>query len=312
MTEHSLHITNGDSLGERIQKSTIPGKMLIWREMLCQGPTALEVGSSEFIERRERFLQEYYSIPVGYYKEHFIKELNKLTEDKTYDAIYLWFEYDLFCHVNMLAAISYIRSKNRKESVYLICSGRVKGEKRLLGLSELNDKQFIDHYQNPIQLNALDLSLANTLWEFYCGDDHNKLKPKLAQYANFEYLSNCLEAHLERFPDSTGLNTLEKHTLRFIAEKNITSKNQLCDYMLNHQGYYGYGDTQILPMINRLEVFYNTANRPFTLNENGNQILKGIKPNTKSTVKTTDTYFGGVLKYDYVYDEQDRKLNKAS
>ena len=304
-----LHITNGDSLSSRMQDFNISGEILTWREMLCEGPTTYEIGSPDFIEKRDAFLRTYYDVPEQHYKKMFIQELEKLDASKTYSAIILWFEYDIFCHINMIAAISYIQAKNRKEPIYLVCSGRVAGEKSLMGLAELNDKQFLTHYNERVQLTTSDLSLANALWEFYCGTDHNKLKPTLAEHSSFRYLSNCLGAHRERFPDTnTGLNTLEVNILKLIESKHITTKNQLCGYALGHQGYYGYGDSQIYRMIDRLQVFYTDETVPFTLNEAGQQVLTGkIEPKDRIK-KQDDVYFGGVQKYKYTYDPENRNL----
>jgi len=304
-----LHITNGDSLTERLQQFDISGDILTWREMLCEGPTVYEVGSPDFIEKRDTFLRRYYDIPEEHYKKKFVQELEKLDESKTYSAIILWFEYDVFCHINMIAAISYIQSKNREESVFLICSGKVQGKKKLMGLAELNDKEFISHYKERIQLTTSDLSLANALWEFYCGTDHNKLKPKLAEHSSFTYLSNCLGAHRERFPDKdTGLNTLEVNILKLIESKHITTKNQLCGYALSHQGYYGYGDSQISRMIERLQVFYTDESIPFTLNTLGEQALTGNIATKHRIKKEEEIYFGGAQKYKYTYDPENRNL----
>lgn len=304
-----LHITNGDSLTERLQQFDISGDILTWREMLCEGPTVYEVGSPDFIEKRDTFLRRYYDIPEEHYKKKFVQELEKLDESKTYSAIILWFEYDVFCHINMIAAISYIQSKNREESVFLICSGKVQGKKKLMGLAELNDKEFLKHYKERIQLTTSDLSLANTLWEFYCGTDHNKLKPKFAEHSSFTYLSNCLRAHRERFPDKdTGLNTLEVDILKFIDSQHITTKNQLCDYVLSHQGYYGYGDSQIFRIIERLQVFYTDKTVPFTLNTLGQQALIGNIAPKYRIKKQEEVYFGGAQKFKYTYDPENRNL----
>ena len=40
-----LHITNGDNLTARLESLNLTGDIIVWREMLCEGPTPVEVGS---------------------------------------------------------------------------------------------------------------------------------------------------------------------------------------------------------------------------------------------------------------------------
>ena len=62
MEKRTLHITNGDSLTSRL-KTLIPnGDIIVWREMLCEGPTTREVGSQEFFDLRKNFLSSQYGV----------------------------------------------------------------------------------------------------------------------------------------------------------------------------------------------------------------------------------------------------------
>lgn len=309
MSKKILHITNGDSLTDRLTQISLDGEIIVWREMLCEGPTVQEVGSNEFIALREKFLQESYNIPEGDYEEKFVSQLNKLEKLETYDEIILWFEFDLFCHINMLAAISYLVQHKRTEPIYLVCSGRVKGEKELKGLSELSDKQLLAHYESKIHLTEDDIEMAAFIWELYCGQNPNKLKPEIRKSSNFKYLSSCIRAHLERYPNAlTGLNTLETNVLKLIKEHLITSEVQLCGYALSYQGYYGYGDIQIMHIIKKLKPFYEHNGERFVLTREGELVLAGAK-NFYQQLKSDDT-LGGTNKYDYLYNPESHQLLK--
>ncbi|MEH6407651.1 MAG: DUF1835 domain-containing protein [Leeuwenhoekiella sp.] len=311
MNKKILHITNGDSLTERLKEIDLDGDIIIWREMLCEGPTLTDVGTEDFIKIRKKFLLENYSITEQDYEEKFVSQLHKLAEIDTYTEIILWFEFDLFCHINMLAAISYLIQHKNQEPVYLVCSGRVTGEKELLGLSELSDSQLLAHYENKIHLSEDDLEMANFIWELYCGNNPNKLKPEIRKSSNFKYLSSCIRAHIERYPNSeTGLNTLETNILKLIKNHRITSENQLCGYILNYQGYYGYGDVQIFKIIDKLRIFFFKDEQDGTikLSHNGNMALAGTH-NFYRDLKT-DFYMGGSQKYDFLYSPENHKLMK--
>lgn len=305
----TLHILNGDSLSIKFKKFSIEGDVAIWREMLCEGKTVFNLASEDFKRKRILFFKENYPDNDIDYETHFGSQLAIIADAYLYDNIILWFEYDLFCHINMLACISFIKSIGYKGTIYLVCSGRIKGEKQLQGLSQLSDKELQNHYKNKIQLDNHDLFLANDFWRLYCGNDHSLLNPKRATDSKFKYLSNCISAHKERFPnETTGLNTLETHLLRLIREHEIRSTNQLCGYMINYQGYYGYGDLQILQIIKRMNPFYELQDDVLVLTKQGVDILDNQHNEFKRM--QDDTYLGGVLKYEYTYNTGSSQLTK--
>lgn len=306
-----LHILNGDSLYTRLQTHAIPGDYAIWREMLCEGTTVVNLASEAFRKARISFFKKNYPEQVGSYDDTFGSQLAIIAEAQRYDEINLWFEYDLFCHINMLACISFLKSLGYKGAIFLVCSGRVVGKQELQGLSQLSDIGIITHYKNKVKLDNHDLFLADDLWRIYCGNDHLKLRPQSAKDSNFKYLSNCISAHKERFPHKkTGLNTLEANMLRLIKKYEIKTEHQLCGYMLNYQGYYGYGDIQILKMITRMRPFFTLENDLLVLTKQAHEVLEGTH-NVLKEIKYT-CRLGGVSKYAYTYDEQDHSLEKIT
>lgn len=307
----TLHILNGDSLHHILQKEEVHGDYAIWREMLCEGKTVVNLESDAFRKARVDFFKKNYPEQSGSYDEAFGSQLAIIADAHLYDEINLWFEYDLFCHINLIACISFLKALGFKGKIYHICSGRIEGKQALQSLSQLSNEELLKHYENKTQLDNHDLFLADDLWRLYCGKDHLKLKPERAKDSNFKYLANCISAHKERFPHvSTGLNTLETNMLRLIRKYEIKTEHQLCGYMLNYQGYYGYGDLQILKMIARMRSFFKLENDLLVLTHQGNDVLDS-KVNVLKKMKYT-CRLGGVLKYGYNYNEQNHKLSKLS
>ncbi len=304
-----LHIVNGDNLGDRLQALQYDGDFLIWREMLCEGPTTSNLLNKRFVDKRKKFLQEVYNITPDNYEHSFISQLEQLKNAPACGEIILWFEYDLFCHLNMMACLRHLKKLKRKEKITLVCSGRVKKDRDLKGLSELSDKLLQQHYTDRITLTEDDLDLAHLVWSYYSKGRVRKLKPKIAKDSSFKYLSSCLRAHKERFPSNiTGLNTLETTILKLIKQERIVSRNQLCGYALQHQGYYGFGDMQLFKIIDKMAPFYEVEEKVFTLNRKGNQALNG--DDNFFNLMEDDTRLGGNDKYGYVYDAVKNKLIK--
>ena len=308
MPEQILHITNGSSLTNYLKELDVEGEFLSWEEMLCEGPTVAGIDTNEFFNIRKTFLKEVYKMEID--EKEYKKELGKLNNLENFTEINLWFEYDLFCHINLIAVISLLHQREIDLPLYLVCSGRVEGERNLKGLAELNPDQLMDHYQKKISLDKDDIDMAIALWRTYCGKDHNIFKPYIVKSSSFPYISNCLKAHLNRFPDSkNGLNTLEKNILEIVKVNDIKSKHHLMGYALNYQGYYGFGDIQFERLINNLSIFFNESTERLELNRKGHEAL--INQHNFASELNNDIDYGGINRLKFQFNNEENKLIKT-
>lgn len=308
MVKKILHITNGSNLTSYLNDLNIEGEFLTWHEMLCEGPTIEQIDTHEFVEVRRAFLNKYYDIDIDEYAFH--KELEIFDNVEDYSEIILWFEYDLFCHINLIAVISLLRQKNVEIPLYLVCSGRIKGKSDFKGLSELSESQLLNHYKNKIKLTDEDRDLACSLWSIYCCENHNLLKPYIVKGSSFKYINSCLKAHLKRFPDSrNGLCRLEKHILEIVKNNYIKSTHHLLGYILNYQGYYGYGDIQIKRMIANLDIFIVDGENGMELNRKGHEVL--LNKHNYANEVNNDIFYGGARRLKFQFNKKQNKLIKT-
>lgn len=310
MDPKTLHITNGGILTEQLIKFKMVDRKNIftWEEVLCVGPTVETVMSDEFIDKRKSFFNDFYDIKLN--TTEIRKEFNRFNDIKDYTEVILWFEYDLFCHINMLAVLSLLEQKGIFLPKYLVCSGFVEGEEGLKGLSQLSEKQLKSHFEKKIKLKVDDIGLAKRIWTIYCGNDHNQLFPLITKQSSFPYLSNCLKAHIERFPDSrNGLSRLEYNILNLIKKNEVTSRRHLLGYALHYQGYYGYGDLQLERVIDFLDIFYEVENEHLQLNRKGHLALE-YQQNFQEELNNK-MMFGGAYAYDFNYHASENRLVKS-
>lgn len=304
-----MHITNGDDLTKKIRAMELPGDLITWREMLCEGPASQEVGDAEFLKLRKNFLQESYGISNQEYEEKFVSELEKLAAINNYDEIVLWFEFDLFSHMNMLAMIAFLLQNKKNDPLSLVCSRKLPGEQEMVPLSELSEKQLKKHYEQRIPLTDDDVSTAELIWELYCSKNPKRLTSEIKKSTNFEYLASSIRAHIERFPNAnTGLNSLEVNVLKLIQKHEINSLHHLLGYALKYQGYYGYVDVQMQRVIDKLHQFYTVSKSGIKLNEDGEKALNRSK-NFYQRLKDNE-YYGAVRKYDFLYEPDSHDLLK--
>ena len=103
----------------------------------------------------------------------------------------------------------------------------------IIGASGFVGKNVINYLESlnleSDQINTIngkdDIDLTIALWRTYCGKDHNILKPYIVKESSFKYMSNCLKAHLQRFPyQNNGLGIIEQNILKIIKENDAISR----------------------------------------------------------------------------------------
>ena len=304
-----LHITNGDSFTQKLKELKLEGDIITWREMLCEGKTETNVGSESFWKTRFEFLHKNYKVSKSWFVEKTLKEYRSLCNHKQEDEIILWFEYDLFCQINMLAVISWLKTHRRHAEISLVCSGDEDETDRLYGLSELSNEKLLELYQNRTVLSQDDIEYADYVWQLYCSDNPIRLE-NLTDFENyhFDYLSDAIKTHLKRFPTiKNGLNEVENKILELAVEYKPKSKKAFIGTILQHQGLYGFGDTQYDRLLTTLKPLFTSFN-PVRLTKKGKEILEG-KTSYYSHLRDNEAYLGGALKYNYLYNtESDRIL----
>ncbi len=305
-----LHITNGDRLTERLKALHLKGDVITWREMLCEGKTLTNVGSENFWKTRFEFLNKNYKVSKSWFIEKTLKEYRSLCNHKQQDHIVLWFEYDLFCQVNMLAVLSWLKANRKYAEVSLVCSGKEDDSNRLFGLNELNEEQLLKLYENRTILTQDDIEYADYVWQLYCSDNPIRLE-NLMDFDNyqFDYLSDAIKSHLHRFPSiKNGLNEMENNILRLALETKPTSKKSFLSTLLKNQGSLGFGDTQYERALTRLKPLFSSFS-PVRLTKNGKEILDN-QTSYYSCLQDNEVYLGGALKYDFLYNTKTDRILK--
>lgn len=304
-----LHITNGDSTTSYLQKLNFSGEFITWREMLCEGQTIANVGSEEFWKTRFDFLKTSYKVSKKKFIDYTLKEYRSLCQKKNQDEIVLWFEYDLFCQINMIAVISWLKKHRKGHLISLVCSGKIKRTNKLFGLSELSENQIEEHYKNRVELTTDDIEYAHYIWQLYCSDSPLRLETvyKFNPMSPFQYLAPALEAHLQRFPSiENGLNAVENFILETASKHQLSSEKELVRTLLTNQKIYGFGDQQYVEKTQRLKLLFSKFN-PVSLNKLGEKVLQN-KENFYRQISNEFSYLGGAKKYSFLHHNASQKL----
>jgi hypothetical protein len=304
-----LHITNGDITTNYLKKLNYSGNFITWREMLCEGKTTSDIGSESFWKNRYEFFKTSYKVSKQKFIDYTVKEYRNLCKQKSQDEIVLWFEHDLFCQINMIAVISWLKRYRKDYQISLVCSGEVKGSKKKLGLSQLNEAQINQHFKNRVELNQDDIAYADYIWQLYCSDSPLRLETvyKFNPMSPFKYLATAIEAHLQRFPSiKNGLNNIENSILETAHQKHYTSKKELVHQLIKNEQVLGFGDLQYEHSINHLKKLFSSFN-PVKLSRKGKQVLEN-QMNFYGQIRNDISYLGGTKKYSFLYQNNTKKL----
>ena len=256
--EKALHILNGDSTLHLFRQSDIEGDTFVWRDVLSEGPVHPEFNSDAFWELRNDFMTAKFALEPGQYlkdaRAPFIKMANELG---LYQEITLWFEYDLFCQVNMFSLIQWLGKQEQASEISLVCVGKLDESDKLFGLGEIAPAQYPELYNNRLKLGTREFTFASDVYEAYCSAQPDDLYTfVLMPFPDFSYLSDALESHFKRFPYlESGLTEIEQQMLSIIR-LGETDHRKLVGKMLEWQLYYGFGDSQFFQILGRLEPLF--------------------------------------------------------
>ena len=307
-----LHILNGDSTLEAFKNQPIEGEAIVWREVLCEGPTITEVGSDFFWEIRTAFFESFFEVSEEEFRQNVIQEFNTFKNAvKYFNEIVLWFEYDLFCQINVMGILSWFQSnKPRGVAISLVCVGQVPGYSKFVGLGEIDPNLYPSLFQERTILNQKDLIFAQSIWKVYNSRNHKELKA-LAQATPiaFNYLDDALFAHFQRFPMvENGVNEIEHFLLTTIQENESITSQEVLKKALQRHNFYGYGDLQYQIYLQNLAPMINWG-ETLSLNKLGQKVLQG---KANFLLHANHIYrYGGALNTNFRWIPQSESLVKV-
>jgi len=274
---NTLHILNGDVSASILADSSIQGDILVWREMLCEGEVHKNIGSDEFWKIRYNFFQKEIGIEKLDYFDKIIRELVKLEDLSDYKRVFLWFEFDLFCQVNLMALCAYLLKSYRKDIVYrLICTGKDSGREGFQSLSDYSVKEYLSLLENSIKLSRHNLLFAEQSWQVYVENNLEVLKAyNFNKSSKFMYFQLAMNQHLKRFPGESGLNQIE-HKILEIIDSGIQSFRNIVENLLKWQQeetVYGFSDLQYELHVKKMKNYYEINQNLIKLNAKGRNTL---------------------------------------
>jgi hypothetical protein len=255
--ENILHVLNGDAMLESFEQTGLEGDVMVWREVLSEGPLEENIASGGFWRKRTKWIDTTFGGGPDSYEEKVINHLSKLNDP--YREINLWFEFDLHCQVNMLGVIMMLSKQTdlSAPAVYLICPDSYPGIEDFSGMGELDAGQLEYLYDNiRVQLGEPDFFIAAEAWKAYTNNNIYQLNNWLNAnnyWGNLHQLKAALQAHVKRSgTGKNGLNYIEQKLLD-IYNSGIKTRAGIYHAFWQTEKIYGMGDMEIDIYLNQLK-----------------------------------------------------------
>jgi hypothetical protein len=235
------NILNGDALAFSFPDAGIEGDIVVMREALIDGDLSGN-NLNDFWQTRAK----YHNSTEAQYYEDVVKEFEKIITAPTNAEFNLWFEFDLFCQVNMWFVISMINGLPIKKRVYAVHTSYL--DKTSIqfwnGFGSANSGELLICFADRILLNDVDLQLAEDLWTAYKSGNLEELtRLATTRSSAFPYLQEVVKAHVDRFPKE-GKGRPEK-VIEDITKNISTDFDKVLKEFWNRESIYGFGDTQV-------------------------------------------------------------------
>lgn len=234
------HVLAGDSLVDEFGKTGLEGKAIVCREVLIDGPIDADA-LHEFWEQRARFIVAAHGSDEIEYHEKVAGELILLTELESDDEVNLWFEYELFCSVNLWFCLFLL--SETEATIYRVEPIGLDVGKRWDGFGFFDSDDLRACAELRTKLTAADIELGTKLWDAYRRRDHTALR-ELAKTASaaFPYITEVTAAAIDQ-----DIEPLE--VVRSITAGGETDFTKIFAEFKRRAGVFGYGDVQVQKLL---------------------------------------------------------------
>ncbi len=243
------HILNGDALAYSFPEAKIDGQLIVIREGLIDGNLAGD-RLPDFWKSRATYL----GISDREYQQNVVAEFEKIRTAPEHAEFNLWFEYDLFCQVNMWFVLSIINDLGIKKNVFAVYTTHVEGNNPQFwnGFGPANSTELNYCFANRISLDSFDLQLGKDLWSAYKNNNLEELNLLAGiPSAAFPYLKEVIKAHVDRNPMDGSPGRPEKIIAEIIQSGTKDFQHVFKEFWAR-ESIYGFGDVQLKSIYDRV------------------------------------------------------------
>ncbi len=279
----TLHITNGDCAGDLIKKSLGLDSILIWRDVLEEGPCPPAASLQEFSEVRARFLSERGWLSIDKIRKDFHERQLLLDTHAEHDSILLWFEHDLHDQLHILQCLDWFSSQKQLDTpIELICIDHFQGIIPFRGIGQLTVTQIPQLLQHKKAVTEQMLAYSSLGWAAFCSADPRNIEEFIKKKGVFAYQREALYRHLQEFPwVGSGLNRTQRQILELIA-CGVQNPMALFTENMNKEQWLMYGDWSFWVVLEKM----SAGTIPLISVADGSPFISQLHMKSKENAKT--------------------------
>ena len=236
------HVLPGDAVGEVFKNSGIDGQVVVCRETFVTGDLDGDDLEELWQTRANHIDIAYGGDPIDY-RESVAGELEKLLEVGDGDEVNLWFEFELFCSVNMWFCLDLLSGS--EASIYRIMPVNVSPDDVWAGFGNHEERDLKECFQARLQFSQEDIGTGKSLWNAYRRRDLDEIR-RLGSYrsACFPFLKEVCDAAAE-------IDVRPLEVVKALRSEGMKDIETIFPDFKKRAGVYGFGDSQVQQLIDR-------------------------------------------------------------
>jgi hypothetical protein len=198
------------------------GDLIVWKDVLHEGPVPAGVGLSGLSEIRATFLSSFGLGDFDDIRRDFEDRDNCLRRFTDYDEVVLWFEWDLYDQLQLLQILDFLSAHSPDSlsetgtTISIIC---IEG---YLGTVPVDEFALLFDKRGSVTAGMMEL--ARRAWGSFRAPDPREIERLLdGDSTAMPFLDGALRRHLEEFPSArNGLSRSERQILEAVAQRPIS------------------------------------------------------------------------------------------
>lgn len=245
------HILNGDCLRDMFPVS-LTGDLIVCRECMADGDLISFNTLNELYAHRAQVIErDYAPFTRTDYLRDSVTEFERITSLQKETNVYLWFEQDVHCQVNMWFVCYLLHQSDLTlESIYWICPTN-----NFTSFAALNENGLLYSLEEKTLLTKSEVGTFSQMWQEWAGKNYAQLN-SLSQSLNFDYISSVVEALLLSVPSELQNNRPLRSLLAIMHELQIRKFDEIFEEFSRREWIYGFGDMQVKNILKKSGINY--------------------------------------------------------
>lgn len=240
----TTHILNGDALAEQVLASGLSDPFISWREAMVEGPVSSE-SAEHLFSVRASYLNQRYPDPDRTYQSHVLPEMERVMSLPVGTSVYLWFEDDLFCQVNMWSVL-WLLSHRNDLAFYRVFPAETSPEYRWMGFGANKPEDLPGAMELAVLMSREEETLGVDLWKAFVSQNLDELTrlsiSDFEAFRDLEEVVNAWKDHPHRI----------QATIQQLLDEGVTEFAPVFRTVWKEHGIYGFGDLQIKEIFDRM------------------------------------------------------------